>query len=104
VTDAVIKAYIEHQDRNTDDVFGIEGESVPVRGHAIRRLPARGHLLAFSPLERDISSGLSRNIDFSRSCEATTVCRGRITRYAREGRHREALGSSAGRCAPEKWL
>ena len=29
VTDAVIKAYIEDQDRNSDDVFRIEGESCP---------------------------------------------------------------------------
>ena len=39
VTDEVIKAYIEGQDRNSDDVFRIEGESSPTGDTPIGETP-----------------------------------------------------------------
>jgi hypothetical protein len=39
VTDEVIKAYIEGQDRNSDDVFRIEGESSPTGETPIGETP-----------------------------------------------------------------
>jgi hypothetical protein len=72
VTDEVIKAYIEHQAHSTDEVFRIEGESAPSGDTPLGDSPTGDSPSPEAYLSRS-ASGLSRNLDFSRSCEATAL-------------------------------